>query len=51
MGSTKVTIVADAAMLSAANLAALTEAGYTYIVGSRLHKVPTTSPSTRRLEK
>jgi transposase len=39
-GLTKVTIVADAAMLSAANLEALTEAGYTYIVGSRLHKVP-----------
>lgn len=36
----KVTIVADAAMLSAANLAAFTEAGYTYIVGSRLHKIP-----------
>ncbi len=36
----KVTIVADAAMLSAANLEALTKAGYTYIVGSRLHKVP-----------
>src|SRR4030065_22099 len=27
-------------MLSASNLEALTEAGYTYIVGSRLHKVP-----------
>lgn len=39
-GLSKVTIVADAAMLSASNLAALTEAGYTYIVGSRLHKVP-----------
>jgi transposase len=39
-GLTKVTIVADAAMLSAANLEALTEAGYTYIGGSRLHKVP-----------
>jgi transposase len=39
-GISKVTIVADAAMLSAANLAALTEAGYTYIVGSRMHKVP-----------
>jgi tetratricopeptide (TPR) repeat protein len=39
-GLTKVTIVADAAMLSATNLAALTEASYTYIVGSRLHKVP-----------
>jgi hypothetical protein len=36
----KVTVVADAAMLSASNLAALTEAGYTYIVGSRLSKVP-----------
>ena len=39
-GLTKTTIVADAAMLSAPNLAALTEAGYTYIVGSRLYKVP-----------
>jgi hypothetical protein len=37
---TKTTIVADAAMMSAPNLAALAEAGYTYIVGSRLHKVP-----------
>jgi len=39
-GLTKTTIVADAAMLSADNLAALTEAGYTYIVGSRLYKIP-----------
>jgi len=39
-GLTQVTLVADAAMLSATNLAALTEAGYSYIVGSRLHKVP-----------
>lgn len=39
-GLTKITIVADAAMMSASNLAALSEAGYTYIVGSRLHKVP-----------
>lgn len=39
-GLTKVTVVADAAMLSASNLVALTEAGFTYIVGSRLHKVP-----------
>jgi len=39
-GLAKTTIVADAAMMSASNLAALTEAGYTYIVGSRLHKVP-----------
>src|SRR5664280_2367862 len=39
-GLTQTTIVADAAMLSADNLAALTEAGYTYIVGSRLYKIP-----------
>lgn len=34
------TVVADAGMLSAANLESLTEAGYTYIVGSRLNKIP-----------
>jgi hypothetical protein len=39
-GLTKTTIVADAAMLSAKNITALTEAGYTFIVGSRLHKIP-----------
>ena len=39
-GLTQTTIVADAAMLSADNLTALTEAGYTYIVGSRLYKIP-----------
>lgn len=39
-GLTRTTIVADAAMLSADNLAALAEAGYTYIVGSRLYKIP-----------
>ena len=39
-GLSKITIVADAAMLSTSNLAALTKAGYTYVVGSRLHKVP-----------
>ena len=39
-GLTKTTIVADAAMLSANNITALAEAGYTYIVGSRLHKIP-----------
>lgn len=39
-GLTKTTIVADAAMMSSSNLAALSEAGYTYIVGSKLHKVP-----------
>jgi transposase len=36
----KVTVVADAAMLSTSNLDELTKAGYTYIVGSRLNKVP-----------
>lgn len=35
-----ITIVADAGMLSAKNLEALTTAGYTYIVGSRLRKIP-----------
>ncbi len=34
------TVVADAGMLSAANLEALNAAGYTYIVGSRLNKIP-----------
>ena len=36
----QITVVADAAMLSANNLAVLTEEGYSYIVGSRLNKVP-----------
>lgn len=36
----RITVVADAAMLSTSNLTALTEAGYSYIVGSRLNKVP-----------
>jgi transposase len=35
-----ITVVADAAMLSQANLAALVSAGYYYIVGSRLNKIP-----------
>lgn len=35
-----ITVVADAAMLSADNLEALTRAGHSYIVGSRLHKIP-----------
>jgi hypothetical protein len=39
-GVSKVTVVADAAMLSSSNLEALSTAGYTYIVGSRLYKVP-----------
>jgi hypothetical protein len=39
-GVDKLTVVADAAMLSANNLSALAKAGYTYIVGSRLRKIP-----------
>lgn len=35
-----ITVVADAAMLSHKNLEALSTAGYTYIVGSRLRKIP-----------
>src|SRR3989338_495981 len=35
-----VTVVADAAMMSLKNLTALAAAGYTYIVGSRLTKIP-----------
>lgn len=35
-----ITVVADAGMLSHKNLEALSIAGYTYIVGSRLHKIP-----------
>lgn len=37
---TGITVVADAAMLSQKNLEALCGAGYTYIVGSRLNKIP-----------
>ena len=39
-GVDRLTVVADAAMLSSGNLVALAEAGFTYIVGSRLHKIP-----------
>lgn len=39
-GLNKITVVADAAMLSTKNLSALAEAGYHYIVGSRMHKIP-----------
>ena len=35
-----ITVVADAGMLSTKNLQALATAGYHYIVGSRLHKIP-----------
>ena len=36
----KITVVADAAMMNQTNLEALAAAGYTYVVGSRLTKVP-----------
>ena len=36
----KVTVVADAAMLSRTNLTALVENGYHFVVGSRLTKIP-----------
>jgi hypothetical protein len=36
----KITVVADAAMLSRTNLEALTANGYNFIVGSRLTKIP-----------
>jgi transposase len=39
-GVKNLTVVADAAMLSAQNLADLVTSGYTYIVGSRIHKIP-----------
>lgn len=35
-----ITVVADAGMLSAKNLDALIQAGYHYIVGSRMNKIP-----------
>ena len=39
-GLISITVVADAGMLSANNLQALDSAGYTYIVGSRMNKIP-----------
>jgi transposase len=39
-GLVGVTVVADAGMLSAQNLEDLAKAGYTYIVGSRMNKIP-----------
>jgi transposase len=39
-GLQDITVVADASMLSNKNLEALAKAGFTYIVGSRLHKIP-----------
>jgi len=39
-GLKEITVVADAAMLSSRNMEALDKSGYTYIVGSRMHKIP-----------
>jgi hypothetical protein len=39
-GLQDITVVADAGMLSSKNLEALAKAGYSYIVGSRIHKIP-----------
>ena len=39
-------VVADAGMLSAANLNAMEDAGFSFIVGSRLSRPPTTWPTT-----
>jgi hypothetical protein len=39
-GLMNITVVADAAMLSAKNMQALADAGYHYIVGSRLNRIP-----------
>jgi hypothetical protein len=39
-GIQEITVVADAAMLSNKNLEELNKSGYTYIVGSRMHKIP-----------
>ena len=39
-GLVGITVVADAGMLSADNLKQLSDAGYGYIVGSRMHKIP-----------
>ncbi|TDE95079.1 IS1634 family transposase [Occultella glacieicola] len=44
-GVTDMVVVADAGMLSAGNLNALEEAGFSFIVGSRLTKPPTTWPT------
>jgi transposase len=39
-GLKEITVVADVAMLSNKNLEELDKSGYTYIVGSRMHKIP-----------
>ena len=39
-GLRRITVVADAAMMNKTNLKALAATGYTYVVGSRLSKIP-----------
>lgn len=39
-GLKQVTVVADAAMMNRGNLEALASAGYSYVIGSRLNKIP-----------
>ena len=39
-GLSNVTVVADAAMLNQGNLKSITENGFSYIIGSRQHKMP-----------
>lgn len=46
----KIIVVADAAMMNRINLAALAEAGYSYVVGSRLSKVPYNLTEYRKKE-
>lgn len=50
-GLVGITVVADAGMLSAKNLEALSAAGYTYIVGARLNKIPYDIAEYQKTEK
>lgn len=50
-GLSDITVVADAGMLSAKNLDALASAGYHYIVGSRLQKIPYDIAEYRKTKK
>ena len=47
----EVTVVADAGMLSEANLAAIEGAGLRFIVGARIPEVPTRSPNGAALTR
>lgn len=50
-GLVDLTVVADAGMLSQTNLEELAKAGYTYIVGSRIYKVPYDVAECRKTNK